>query len=260
MLAHPIEHVRAPEVLNPIFAARGIDAVMVPLHVLPDDFVAAWETFRRMRNLGGLVVSVPFKELALRLSDEADEAAAEMGAANTVRREADGRMVAANFDGAGFLAGVLDDGRAAAGRHALLIGAGGAGSAIAFSLVRAGVRSLRIADIDAKRAETLAARVKARHPAAAVTAGGNDPRGCDLIINATPCGLHPETDPLPLDPDRLAPQMLVVDIVMKPRTTPLLAAAAARGCPIRYGAGMLDGQSELMLAFMHLAPRGGDAA
>ncbi|MFC7397372.1 shikimate dehydrogenase family protein [Chelatococcus sp. GCM10030263] len=249
MLAHPIEHVRSPEVFNPVFAARGIDAVMIAVHYAPDDFAIGWEAMKRTRNLGGIVVSVPLKEQALALADAADETALAVGAANTVRREPDGRMIAANFDGPGFMQGLLAGGRDAAGRNVLLVGAGGAGRSIAFNLATAGITSLNIHDIDAGRAEALAAGVQRRHPDLAVTSGANSPAGRDLVINATPCGLHPESDPLPVDVAALTSGMIVADIVMKPRETPLLAAAARAGCDVRYGAGMLDEQLGLMMGF-----------
>jgi shikimate dehydrogenase len=249
MLAHPIEHVRSPEVFNPIFAARGIDAIMVALHYAPEDFALGWQAMRRTRNLGGIIVSVPLKEQALALSDEADVTAREVGAANTVRREPDGRMIAANFDGPGFMHGMLNGGADARGRHALLAGAGGAGRSISISIAKARPASLRIFDIDGALAERLAEEVRRHHPDIPVTAGSNSLDGVDLVINATPCGLHPESDPLPVDVARLTPGMLVADIVMKPRETPLLAAARRAGCQIRYGDGMLDSQVELMMAF-----------
>jgi shikimate dehydrogenase len=249
MLAHPIEHVRTPEVLNPIFKARGIDAVMVPLHFHPDEFAIGWRGLKAMRNLGGFVVSVPLKEAAFRLADAADESAAAVGAANTVRRESDGRMVCANFDGPGFMAGLLGGGGDAEGRRALLIGAGGAGTSIAFSLARAGAASIRLADIDPARTERLVAAVKGRHPAFDIAADAPDAAGCDLVINATPCGQHPDHDLLPLDVARLTPGTIVADIIMKPATTPLLAAAQKAGCDVRYGAGMLDRQLDMMMAF-----------
>lgn len=249
MLAHPIGHVRTPEVLNPLFEARGIDAIMVPVHYAPEDFPAAWAVMKTTRNLGGIVVSVPLKEQALGLADEVGEAARELGAANVVRRDPDGRMIATNFDGRGFLKGLLADGKDARGRHALLVGAGGAGRAIGFGLARSGVASLRIAEADAARATALAGEIAKAYPAVAVTAGDNALAGADLVINATPCGLHPETDPLPVDIAGLRPGMIVCDIIMKPRETPLLQAATAAGCDVRYGAGMLDSQLELMLEF-----------
>jgi shikimate dehydrogenase len=252
MLAHPIDHVRTPEAINPLFEKLKIDAVMVPLHLHPDDLAVCWEAIRRSRNVGGLVVSVPLKEQAFALSDSHEEPARELGAANVVRREADGQMTATNFDGEGFLQGLLRGGADAHGRKALLVGAGGAGRAIAFALARAGVRSLRINDVDVSRARRLACEVCYKHPGVNVHQSSNVLTDCDLLINATPCGLQPETDPLPVEANELRAGMLVVDIVMKPRETPLLRAARASGCEIRYGAGMLDCQLPLMLKFFGL--------
>jgi shikimate dehydrogenase len=158
-------------------------------------------------------------------------------------------MVCANFDGPGFMAGLLGGGGDAEGRRALLIGAGGAGTSIAFSLARAGAASIRLADIDPARTERLVAAVKGRHPAFDIAADAPDAAGCDLVINATPCGQHPDHDLLPLDLARLTPGTIVADIIMKPATTPLLAAAQKAGCDVRYGAGMLDRQLDMMMAF-----------
>ncbi|MBP2236514.1 shikimate dehydrogenase [Sinorhizobium kostiense] len=249
MLAHPIGHVRTPEVINPLFAERGIDAVMVPVHFMPEDFATGWEAIKRTRNLGGLVVSVPHKEQAYALSEEVEAAAEELGAANVIRRDPDGRMIATNMDGLGFLRGVLNNGQDARDRDVLLVGAGGAGKAIAFALARSGCKSIRISDVDLGRAELLAEDVAARYRGLSVTASDADLDGADMLVNATPCGLHPETDPLPVDISQLRPDILVADIIMKPRETPLLKAAIARGCQVRYGAGMLDSQIALMVSY-----------
>jgi shikimate dehydrogenase len=249
MIAHPIGHVRTPELLNPLFRVRGIDAIMVPAEFAPDDFGQAWDTIRRMGNCGGCVISLPHKENVLLLSDAADDATRQIGAANVVRREADGRMVATNLDGVGFLDGMLNGGADARGRRVLLVGAGGAGRAIAFSLAIAGAHTLQIGDIDTARAHSLAEEVGRAFPNLVVRSGGTLTDDIDLVVNATPSGLHPETDPLPLNVSGLHSGLIVADIIMKPRETPLLRAAAAAGCDVRYGAGMLDAQLELMLKF-----------
>lgn len=247
MIADPIDHVRTPEVLNPLFQAKGLDAVMVPIHFTPQTFAQGWEMMRKVSNLGGMVVSVPLKDQALALADEVLEPARRIGVANVVRREADGRMVATNLDGMGFLKGVLNAGADARGRHVLLLGAGGAGRAIAITLAGEPIASLRIFDTDSARAAGLAAEVSRLAPALPVSHGSRDLGDATLVVNATPLGLHPETDPLPLDIAGLHPGVMVADIVMKPRETPLLIAAAKAGCPVRYGAGMLDTQLELMI-------------
>lgn len=247
MIADPIDHVRTPEVLNPLFVARGIDAVMVPIHFTTSTFATGWAAMRQMGNLGGIVVSVPLKEQALALSDLVEPAAAKVGAANVIRREANGEMVATNLDVAGFLNGVLNGGVDATGRKVLLLGAGGAGRAIAVALAEAGVRNLRVHDIDPARAEELCTKISAQYPSMSARVDKPALRDATLLINATPLGLHPETDPLPIDVAELHRDVLVADIVMKPRETLLLSAALAAGCDVRYGAGMLDTQLELML-------------
>lgn len=248
MIADPIEHVRTPEVLNPMFRARGIDAVMVPAHFTAETFAGGWKAMRSMSNLGGLVVSVPLKDQALAMSDRVLALAARIGVANVVRRNPDGTMVATNLDGLGFLKGMLSGGSDAKGRDVLLLGAGGAGRAIAVTLIDTEIASLRVYDRDAAKASALAEDVARLCPRLSVSHGWNQLDDATLVINATPLGLHPNTDAMPLDVSALHPGVLVADIVMKPRNTPLLQAANARGCDLRFGAGMLDTQLELMLA------------
>ncbi len=254
MMAHPIAHVRTPEIMNPMFEARSIDAVMVPLHVHPDDFTQAWETARLSRNLAGIVVSVPLKAQALALSDTAHARARELGAANCVRRERDGSMVCDNYDGAGFMAGLAKQGHGVAGKRILLAGAGGAGSAIAFSLAKAGAAGVDISDTEGNRSRDLAGRVSDAYPSCVLSAvdSFSDPSGYDVVINATPCGLH-EGDALPIRVDKLSPDCLVCDIIMKPADTTLLRLAAERGCAVHYGRHMLDEQMELFWDFFSLA-------
>jgi len=247
MIADPIEHVRTPEVLNPRFEAAGIDAVMVPLHIRPANFPAAWAAIKQMPNVGGVVVSVPMKDQALQMSDIVEPSAAKIGVANVIRRNADATMVAANFDGQGFMRGMMNGGCDAEGRHALLLGAGGAGRAISISLADRGVTSLRIFDVDARKAQDLVTDLKQRYSNLSIECGNNAVGAANLVINATPLGLHPETDALPLNVSQLRPHVIVADIVMKPRQTPLLAAAQKVGCDVRYGAGMLDAQLDLMM-------------
>ncbi len=249
MLADPIGHVRTPEVINPMFDARAIDAVMVPVHFTPSDFATGWVAMKKTRNLGGIVVSVPHKEQAFELSDEADEAARELRAANVIRRTDDGRMIATNLDGRGFIDGMLNGGIDAKGRRALVVGCGGAGKAIAYSLAKSGCVSLRVSDMDAERARKLAEDISRLYPALEVNASDNSLADIDLLVNATPCGLYPEKDPLPVDIAQLHRGILVADIIMKPRETPLLSAAIAAGCDVRYGAGMLDSQMAHILTY-----------
>ncbi|WP_029003271.1 shikimate dehydrogenase family protein [Azorhizobium doebereinerae] len=253
ILADPIHHVRTPQALNALMQARGYDGVLVPLHVAPDDLATAIAGLRRLRNLGGLIVTVPHKTAILDLCDEVTDNARRIGAVNTVRRMPDGRLVGEMLDGKGFVAGLRKAGIEPAGRSAYLAGAGGAANAIAFALAEAGVSRLTIANRTRAKAEDLAGRLAGAFPALPVTIGTPDPSGHDLVANATSLGLK-DGDPLPLDADRLSDDQIVAEIIMQPETTALLAAASARGCRTHQGHPMLACQLDLMADFVGMRP------
>jgi shikimate dehydrogenase len=219
--------------MNAEFARRGVDAVAVSADVAPGDLGGFARGLRGWRNLAGLSVTMPHKEALAAHVDELIGAAALVGAVNVVRRESDGRLVGANTDGAGFVIGLHKAGYKLSGRHVLLVGAGGAGRAVAFAVAGAGAAVLTIANRTAARAERLARDIAASYPAltvaAAVAAGPSDPAGHDVVINATSLGMQPG-DPLSVVVSRLARGTLVCDIVTRPERTRLLAEAAARGC------------------------------
>ena len=258
IIADPVAHVRTPQVMNAYFADRGVDAVMVPMHVPPDGVSSVLAAARQLRNLAGLIVTVPHKTRVVELCDDVCEQARLVGAANAIRRTADGQIVCDMFDGQGFLGGLLANGIDPRGQKVLLLGAGGAASAIAFSLAGRGASALTIANRTQEKARTLATRVAAAFPACRVMDGPPDPTGFDLVVNATSLGLKPD-DPLPLDPNLLKPSMTVAEVVMKPERTALLEAAASKGCRVHLGRHMLDAQVRLLAEFLGLAPEGADS-
>jgi shikimate dehydrogenase len=258
-LAHPSAHARTPQVMNAEFARRGVDAVAVSADVAPGDLGGFARGLRGWRNLAGLSVTMPHKEALAAHVDELAGPAALIGAVNVVRRESDGRLVGANTDGAGFIIGLHKAGHELSGRHVLLVGAGGAGRAVAFAVTGAGAAGLTIANRTATRAERLARDIAASYPAltvaAAVAVGPPDPAGHDVVINATSLGMR-TGDPLPVAVSRLAPGTLVCDIVTRPPQTRLLAEAAARGCVPHPGLPMLAGQIDLILDFLGISGTG----
>ena len=253
ILADPIYHVKTPQRMNEHFARIGFDGVCVPFHARPDNLAEVVAGLRRLENLGGLIVTMPHKAAILALADEATPVARKIGAANVVRREADGRLVAHMLDGEGFVRGLRTHGVAPEGKRAYLAGAGGAANAIGFALVQAGVSRLTIANRTPAKAEDLKARILSLHSGADITVGTADPSGHDLVVNGTSLGMKPD-DALPLDAARLTPDQLVCEVIMQPADTPLLVAARARGCKVHYGAPMLAGQIELMAEMMGVAP------
>jgi shikimate dehydrogenase len=134
--------------------------------------------------------------------------------------------------------GVLRKGKALTGARALVVGAGGVGSAIAASLAAAGVSAMGLFDANGPASEGLGARLREHYPRLAVRTGSNDPAGYDVVVNATPLGMK-DGDPLPLDASRLAPGTFVGEVVMKQEFTPFLLAAHDRGCPVQVGTDML---------------------
>jgi shikimate dehydrogenase len=254
ILAHPVGHVRTPAAMNAHFAAIGSDAVLVPMQVRAADLAEVVGALRRVENLGGIVVTVPHKEAIARLCDALTEEARLVGAVNAIRREPDGRLTGGQFDGEGFVAGLRAAGHEVRGRRVWMAGAGGAAAGIGLALLRHGVAALTIHNRTASRAEALAARLRRAWPGAAVAAGGADPAGHDMVVNATSLGLKPE-DALPVDPALLRPGMLAAEVVMQPEVTRFLAAAAERGCRTHGGLPMLTEQVPILAAFV-----GGGAA
>ena len=247
ILGDPIAQVQAPIIFNDIFRRAQRDSVMVALRVSAPHLATVFRGLKQVENLAGISLAIPHKAPMLHLCDDASAMAQIVGATNAVRRNADGRWFADMFDGRGFVGGLEAAGHAIEGRSALLVGAGGGGSAIAAALLDRGIGHLRIADVDQVRVGAFVARLNARWPGR-VSVATPDPAGSDLVINASPMGLQ-ATDPLPLDPTRIAPGTLVADIIMKPPETPLLKAAAQRGLSTHRGIRMFSHQIRLYAEF-----------
>ncbi|MET3355983.1 UNVERIFIED_ORG: shikimate dehydrogenase [Xanthobacter viscosus] len=249
ILADPIHHVKTPQMLNALMAREGRDGVMVPFHVASDDLATLVAGLKAMKSLGGFVVTVPHKTAIVDLCDAVSDSARRIGAVNTVRREADGRLIGEMLDGKGFVGGLLAAGIDPRGKSVYLAGAGGAANAIAFAFVESGISRLTIANRTRAKAEDLAARLAEAYPTAQVDIGTPDPSGHDIVVNGTSLGLK-EGDALPLDTARLSPEQIVAEVIMQPEETALLAAAKAKGCRIHFGKPMLACQLDLMADFL----------
>jgi shikimate dehydrogenase len=249
IVADPIGQVKAPEMMRKVFEQRGIDGVLMPMHVAPKDLPAFTQALRGIQNFGGMVVTVPHKTTIGVLCDEITAAARTVGAVNIVRREADGRLFGDILDGRGFVAGLRLYGIDPKGKKILLAGAGGAANAIAFALAEAGATQLAVYNRSADKVRAMFARLAPLYPQVELVLGTRDPQGYDLVVNATSLGMA-SADPIPLDANLLNAEQTVAEIIMAPALTPLLAAAQAKGCRIQYGAPMLASQIELMADFM----------
>jgi shikimate dehydrogenase len=251
VLGDPVTQVRSPELMNPLFARLGIDAVLVPVHAKPEHLEQVVGGLRCAGNVDGIFVTVPHKVAVVGLADRCSPMVEVTGSANALRREADGCWYAENFDGSGFVAGLLGSGHDPKGSRVALVGAGGAGSAIAAALLAAGAERLSVCDPDTAKLGGLRARLDAHWPGRTVTSTAPRLDSADLVVNATPLGLRPD-DPLPFRPELLPAGSVVADIIMAPRETRLLREAAARGHRVHYGSHMLDGQLDSYRAFFAL--------
>ena len=247
-LGFPTESFRAPMIYNPYFARHRIDAVVVPMGCRAEDYPDFLRLVFRLSNIRGALVTMPHKVTTMALLDEASKTARVAGSCNAIRLAPDGRLIGDMFDGEGFVRGALRKGVRLRGARALVVGAGGVGSAIAASLAAAGLRELAVHDFNAATAEALAARLRQHYPALIVTTGSNDPDGFDVVVNATPLGMA-EGDPLPMDVGRIASTTFVGEVVMKHEITPFLAAARERGCAFQVGTDMLFEQIPAYLEF-----------
>ncbi|HET6954523.1 MAG TPA: shikimate dehydrogenase [Acidimicrobiales bacterium] len=244
VIGSPVRHSLSPVILNAAFAATGTDWVFVALEV-PEGAGAAAIAAARTLGLAGLSVTMPHKAAAAAAVDDLTPAAADLGAVNCVIAE-ERRLVGDNTDGDGFLDALrLDAGIDPAGRRCVLLGAGGAGRAVARALGRAGAEVIVV-----NRSPEPAARAAALAGPAARVGSAADVPGADLVVNATPLGMGAvgsgvtaRRGPLPVDPAALHAGQVVVDLVYHPAVTPLLAAAAEAGATAVGGLGMLVHQA-----------------
>jgi shikimate dehydrogenase len=254
IIAHigwPTYSFQSPLIYNPYFEQANIKALVVPMGCKAEHFPAFLQSVFNLENVRGALITMPHKVSVLSLLDEITPMVRVAGACNAVKRGADGKLYGDMFDGEGFVRGVQRKGFNVTGKSALVVGAGGVGSAIVASLAAAGIGEIALYDIDAAGCEALANRILANFPRVKVSICSNDPAGFDLVVNATPLGMK-AGDPLPVDVNRLEAQTFVGEVVMAQEVTAFLAAARARGCRTQVGTDMLYEQIPAYLEFFDL--------
>ena len=232
VVGNPIAHTLSPVMHNAAFAALGIDAVYLPFGVVPGGL---GNLLRVLSTVGalGLNVTIPYKQAVLRFLDELAPSARRIGAVNTVVF-ARGRRIGHNTDGYGCLAS-LRPVCPPRGRRAVLLGAGGAGRAVAVALLDAGLAQLTLVEPEVAARRRLQDHLQhLGHTAVtALSPGTVEVRArlaeARLVINATPLGLRP-MDPLPIPAAWLPHRACVLDLVYGHGPTRWLRAARRRGC------------------------------
>ncbi len=249
ILGRPVAHSLSPVMHNAAFRHLGINAAYVAFPVT--DLAQAVSGLRGL-GIGGVSVTIPFKEEIIPLLDELDPQAARIGAVNTVVNR-DGRLTGYNTDWLGAMT-ALTAKVSLKGRHVLILGAGGASRAIAYGIIQAGGR-VSLTDVDQARAAALVKDLGGE--AIPLNAVGDCP--ATILVNATPVGMTPDVDGIPIDPDLLGRFEVVMDIVYQPLQTRLLREAAGAGRATIDGLQMLihQGAAQFELWTGQRGPGGG---
>jgi shikimate dehydrogenase len=248
IVGDPIVQVRSPEMVTWALQRRGLDAVLVPIHVHEAEFEQVLAQLMRVANLDGLVFTIPFKQRACALAASLGAQARAVGAVNALARGADGRWHGEIFDGLGCVEALRRAGVAVGGARAMLMGLGGAGTAIAAALAAERPALLRIFDLDSARCERTAAMLRAASPGTEVVVGAPIVDGMDLLLNATPVGMLDDAR-RPIEVAALPASLVVFDAIVTPERTPLLAFAESQGCRTVRGREMMRGQISRIVDF-----------
>jgi shikimate dehydrogenase len=244
LIGRNIQGSLSPALFADAFAAAGIDGFY---HLMDADRLLG----RRLPELldaikatgfAGANITYPFKQDILPLLDAVDPQAAQVGAVNTMAIAPDGRTTGYNFDRHGWRNSFAETlgADSARGKTVVLIGAGGAGRAVAFALMDLGVATLVLHDLDGARAAALTADVVRHYGASRCRVSGNlerDIAAADGIVNATQTGMTGfPGNPVPVD--AIKPTHWAADVIYTPVETEFLKAAAAKGARTLNGSGM----------------------
>ncbi len=242
VIGDPIAHSRSPLIHNAAFRKLGIDAVYLPLRIPADLLLPSLKEFDRLK-ISGYSVTIPHKESVLQFCDTMAEDTDLIGAANTLIRT-DDQWVATNTDAPAALDVIQQGLRKAgsvtdlAGRKVLILGAGGVSRAVGHALIGAGA-AVSVTNRSRERGRALAAELGCQF-----TSWEN--RGsemCEVLINCTSVGMHPNLDESPFEQHWIGDSTLVFDTVYNPEQTLLLKFARERGCPTVSGVEMFVQQA-----------------
>lgn len=249
LVGYPLGHSISPAMHNAAFDFLGIKGRYDLFETTKEDLETLINSLKNKEFLG-FNVTVPYKEEVIEFLDEITPLASLIGAVNTVKNE-DGKLVGYNTDGPGFVESLKDDaGFSIKDKTAIVLGAGGAGKAVAVMLAENESKKIIITDIDIKKAQELASHIKSKLSKETVAISPkevkNHIKDADLIVNSSPIGMHPKTENSPIDDDVEIPSStLVYDLVYNPHETKLIKQAKLSGAKTCSGLGMLIRQGAL---------------
>ncbi|MCF6289897.1 MAG: shikimate dehydrogenase [Desulfobacterales bacterium] len=249
IIGNPVGHSLSPAIHNAAFAALDLDYVYVGFRV--EDVEHALAGMRALENFRGMSVTIPHKIEVMDYVDEIAEVDRHIGSINTVISQ-DGRLLGLNTDGPGAMKAIVDAGVDLAGRKVLMLGAGGAARAIAFTLGhQGGIGRLTLLDISQELLGQLGGDLEKGTDVTIVADLLNEDtvrqnvQEADLIINCTPVGMHPKVNATLVPAELFRPEQVVFDVVYTPLRTRLLTEAKARGLKVIQGVEMFINQAVL---------------
>lgn len=241
MLGHPVAENPIDRMFDAVFAHYGL-----PWQFWKNDIASAADLALAVKALvplgySGMCITVPWKVAVIPLLDDVDDDVKAIGAANYITIE-QGRLIGHNNDGKGVVK-AIEKITPLKGQRVVMLGAGGAGRAMAVEMAWAGAAHLTLVTRRQEQGEEVAATVTRASGVPAVWQpwkGQVDvPGGTTLLMNATHLGCAPELEPVPVHWDTVDPSCTVVDVITNPRITPFLATARERGCKVVDGVDML---------------------
>ncbi|MES2986646.1 MAG: shikimate dehydrogenase [Pseudomonadota bacterium] len=238
VIGDPISHSKSPAIHGFWLKALGIEAEYRAAHVRPEDLTAYFETRKADSDWRGCNITIPHKQAALDLVEDRGGVRASIGAINTVVRDGDA-LIGTNTDAGGFYAPIA--GLELDGKHAVVIGAGGAARAILFALSKLGVKRVTVMNRNVLKAAALLSSFGLKGDA--LPLGAPLPAAA-LVVNASALGMTGQP-PLEVDLSGLPEDAVVYDIVYAPLETDLLARARDRELDTVDGLDMLIGQAAL---------------
>jgi shikimate dehydrogenase len=242
LIGDPVSHSLSPAMHNAAFHFEGLDMVYLAFRVREVGLGKVLDGVREL-NFLGLNVTIPYKSKVIGLLDAIDDVAREIGAVNTIVNN-DGELKGHNTDWLGALDALMMSGfEPAAGKRALIIGAGDASRAVSYALASSGM-DLILTSRNWDKARLLSRQMGRMTSAEMVPPEdlGEHVRDISLVVNCTPLGMEGFPNELPLDEGLIDSGMTLFDIVYNPMETPFIKAARARGAHIVHGHEMLLGQ------------------
>ncbi|MFM7481019.1 MAG: shikimate dehydrogenase family protein [Planctomycetota bacterium] len=241
MLGHPVAENPIDQMFDAVYAHHGLHWQFWKNDIANEGDLA--HAIAALRPLGyrGMCITVPWKVAVIPLLDAVDDDVRAIGAANYTTIE-DGRVIGHNNDGKGVVKAIAKV-VSLQGQRVVMMGAGGAGRAMAVEIAWAGAGHLTLITRREEQGREVAARVR---EAAGVECDWQQwsapirlPKGTTVLMNATHLGCAPHCEEIPIDWDTVERGCTAVDVITNPRLTPFLRAAQLRGCPVVDGVEML---------------------